>query len=67
MKTAMTLMKEYLDECYPESTHTLLHSKATELLNKEKEQIINAYNKGKWDNISKTSLGGGLLYYQETF
>ena len=61
MKTAMQELIEYLDPI-----HSGIKDKAIQLLEKEKEQIIEAYCDGFW----KGSQGNRILseeYYNETY
>lgn len=44
--------------------HGIILSKATELLEKEREQIINAYDKGEFNQGCN---GDAKQYYNETF
>lgn len=50
MKTAMQELIEYANEFDFGGWEDVFIKKATELLEKEKEQIIEAYNRGIWDD-----------------
>jgi hypothetical protein len=68
MKTAMQELIEYLESRYFEYEISSILLKSKELLEKEKEQIINAYNQADLEGyFQKTYPKYAEEYYKQTY
>jgi hypothetical protein len=70
MKTTMQEMLEWIEQRFNNPQETEVFKKATELLEKEKEQIIDAYDEGIINGESNEDGNGKMfynLYYNQTY
>jgi hypothetical protein len=72
MKTAMQELIEWFYECkgyngrFPDATDTIGQCKI--LLDKERQQIEDAYDQGNWDAAShKPDVINGKIYFTQTY
>ena len=70
-KTAMQELIEWIEreklESLGELTHSEIIEKATELLAKEKEQIVDAYNEGYTDMKHNVDICSAETYFNQTY
>jgi hypothetical protein len=71
MKTAMQEMIDWIEERFNNPKETEVFKKATELLEKEKEQIENTFADGFVEGVETQKSGKQLLfpeqYYNQTY
>jgi len=67
MKTAMEELIKWMDDNKSHCTYGTIRGKATELLSKEKKQIIKAVNDSCTINSKKGFIPYGKDYYNQTY
>jgi hypothetical protein len=74
MKTAMQELIDWIEERFNNPKETEVFKKATELLEKEKDEISIAYNNGIknpytniWVQLSQRETTRGDIYYEERY
>ena len=73
MSTDTTAIKDFIEWMKEFKVHAknlpidYAVSKATELLSKEKNQIITAYQQGMNDGEYPATIGRGMIYYENTY